>query len=266
MTATATLPPPGWGVPRSRAAALGGRLALARRAPALVPLLAARGAVEALVRRASPIGATPFFPPDAAPVAELVARWTAIRDELAPLLRERVTRVPPFATLQPEQARIADAGWRTWVLWAFGERVERGCAPCPETAAMLDRVPGLVSAMFSILEPGQRVPPHRGVYSGLLRVHLGLVVPGPPGAARIRVGDEVRSWAEGKLLVFDDSFEHEVWNGAPGPRAILFLDLLRPLPAPLAGLNAAAVRAIGRTRFARRGVENLERWLDGLDG
>jgi hypothetical protein len=31
----------------------------------------------------------------------------------------------------------------------------------------------------------------------------------------IRVGDDKRQWEVGKALVFDESFEHEVWNDNP---------------------------------------------------
>jgi aspartate beta-hydroxylase len=42
---------------------------------------------------------------------------------------------------------------------------------------------------------------------GRLTVHLGLRV---PRGCSLRVAEETRAWEEGKCLVFDDSFEHEV--------------------------------------------------------
>ena len=70
-----------------------------------------------------------------------------------------------------------------------------------------------VNARFSVLSAGTHISAHCGISNAKLRVHLGLHVPAtpPPRRSAIRVGQEVRQWAEGKLLVFDDSFEHEVW-------------------------------------------------------
>jgi beta-hydroxylase len=76
----------------------------------------------------------------------------------------------------------------------------------------LQKVPGLKTAMFSILEPGKHIPPHRDPYDGVLRFHLGLIVPEPRDTLAIRVADQVLHWEEGKALVFDDHFEHEAWN------------------------------------------------------
>jgi ornithine lipid ester-linked acyl 2-hydroxylase len=82
------------------------------------------------------------------------------------------------------------------------ERIARGtrtprrraanCASCPHTAALLETIPGVVTAFFSILSPHKHIPPHRGPYRGVVRCHLGLMVPGPPDACGISVGGEVR--------------------------------------------------------------------------
>jgi aspartyl/asparaginyl beta-hydroxylase (cupin superfamily) len=66
---------------------------------------------------------------------------------------------------------------------------------------------------------------HCGPTNARLRLHLGLVV---PDGCSIRVGDEVRSWVEGRCLLFDDSFEHEVWNDADEERLVLIVDVWHP--------------------------------------
>src|SRR5208282_4291564 len=96
--------------------------------------------------------------------------------------------------------------------WVSAEKAEENCARCPETVRVLQRIPGMKSAMFSILAPRKHIPEHRGMYKGVLRYHLGLIVPGSEGSCRIRVGNDVRCWKEGKSLIFDDSHPHEVWN------------------------------------------------------
>jgi aspartyl/asparaginyl beta-hydroxylase (cupin superfamily) len=80
--------------------------------------------------------------------------------------------------------------------------------------------------MFSALNPHTRIPSHYGPMNGVLRAHLPLIV--PRGKCGIRVADETRSWEEGRLLVFDDSFDHEVWNDSDETRIVLFLNVWHP--------------------------------------
>jgi aspartyl/asparaginyl beta-hydroxylase (cupin superfamily) len=79
--------------------------------------------------------------------------------------------------------------------------------------------------MFSLLRPGARIAPHTGMFNTRLVCHLPLIV--PPGC-RFRVGNEVREWEEGKLLIFDDTIEHEAWNDGGEDRVVLIFDIWRP--------------------------------------
>jgi len=56
-------------------------------------------------------------------------------------------------------------------------------------------------------------------------VHLPLIV---PEGCTYRVGNDTRQWEEGKACIFDDTIEHEAWNGSREPRAILMLDIWNP--------------------------------------
>jgi aspartyl/asparaginyl beta-hydroxylase (cupin superfamily) len=79
--------------------------------------------------------------------------------------------------------------------------------------------------MFSALNPHARIPPHTGPMNGILRAHLGLVV---PQGCFIRVGPDEQTWQEGKVMVFDDSFEHEVFNHSNEVRIVLFMNFWHP--------------------------------------
>ena len=98
-------------------------------------------------------------------------------------------------------------------------------------------IPGMKTAMFSILSPRKHILDHRGPYKGVLRYHLGLIVPEDAESCRIRVGEDFRHWEEGKSMIFDDTFNHEVWNDTDETRVVLFVDVLRPLPEPEATIN-----------------------------
>lgn len=214
---------------------------------------------EALIRR-TPDGNSRFFDPGAFPwAATLEAGWRDMRAELDALLQDR-ERLPRFQDVSEEQRSItSDDGWRVFVLRVFGHAVERNARRCPRTSALLDSVPGLRNAMFSILAPGKHIPPHRGVYAGLLRYHLALKVPPDAQACRIFVGGEERAWEEGRTLVFDDSFEHSVRNDTPQERVVLFADFVRPLPVPLRPVNAVVLAMLSRLELFQRPLERLER-------
>ena len=68
--------------------------------------------------------------------------------------------------------------------------------------------------------------------------HLPLVI---PGAGRLRVGSQERSWKEGELLIFDDSINHEASNEAASDRVVLLFDIWRP---ELSQEEQALVRAL----------------------
>ena len=81
------------------------------------------------------------------------------------------------------------------------------------------------SHFFSRLVPGTHLSKHCGPSNFRLRCHLGLIV--PPGC-RIRCADQVREWREGECLIFDDSFEHEVWHDGDEDRIVLIADVWHP--------------------------------------
>ena len=98
------------------------------------------------------------------------------------------------------------------MLCGYGSVSEEGVRACPETWRILQKIPGLKAAMFSIFEPGKHLKAHRGPYNGVLRLHLGLKVPPERDKIAIRVLDRICHWDEGKVLLFDDAYEHEAWN------------------------------------------------------
>lgn len=122
--------------------------------------------------------------------------------------------------------------WSDFTLFWNGKPVEDHCAACPQTVAAVRNIPGATTASkgnvyFSRLAPDTHIRQHCGPTNSRLRVHLGLQVPLAPQAPKIRVGDETRHWEEGSCLVFDDSFEHEVWNYGE-ERIVLIVDMWHP--------------------------------------
>ena len=190
--------------------------------------------------------------------AELEGNWTTVRGELAQLMMRRNALVGRADRASPTIGE--DRGWTTFVLTSYFRRHEHNIGQCPETWRLVQRVPGLVSAMFSVLEPGQRLPAHSGPYNGLLRLHLGLIVPEPREAVAIRIDDAVHHWEEGRALIFDDTYEHEARNESRHTRVVLFIDFERPLRFPARFINRRLLRSYFFRPFVREGAEDQGRW------
>lgn len=194
--------------------------------------------LENLVGKYSLIGDSAFFDPQQFPwTQELEANWTVIRQELEQVLQD-VDELPNFQDISKRQYRIAnDNLWKTYFFYAFGFKATNNCQRCPQTTKLLEKIPGMKVAFFSILAPGKHIPEHRGKHKGIIRYHLGLMIPEPQSACRIRIADKVAYWEEGKSLMFDDTFYHEAWNETDDYRVVLFLDIARPLRFPLSLVN-----------------------------
>ena len=188
-----------------------------------------------------------FFETEAFPwVAGIEAEWTTIRKELDALMVRR-DEIPNFQDISKAQKALTEGNdWKTFIFYTFGNKNKENCARCPETERLLNSIPGMKSGMFSILAPRKYIAPHRGPYKGVLRYHLGLMIPAPEGSSRIRVGSDVRAWKEGKSMIFDDSNEHEVWNDNDSYRVVLFVDFVRPTIFPLSMVNRLIIWARGR--------------------
>jgi len=222
--------------------------------------------IERVITWGSLVGNPAFFDPGQfnwVPAVE--AQWKTIRRELDGVMQYWDT-LPNFQDISTDQRTITDDDrWKTFFLYAYGLKAEGNCGRCPETTRLVESVPGMKTAFFSILAPGKHIPAHRGPFKGVIRYHLGLLVPEPAERCRIRVGTEIRHWREGKSLVFDDTYEHEVWNETAGRRAVLFLDVVRPLRFPASTFNDLILALIKRSPFVQDGVQNYKAWEEKLE-
>lgn len=177
------------------------------------------------------LASRPWHDPDAFPwCADLERHFEQIRAELMTVLDNE--EAWPLVRGQHGLTR-GDGEWREIVM--LGEGSELGRRLCPTTAKVLDGIPAAKhladssgacgNAMFSKLTPGARLHPHCGPTNTRLTCHFGIEV--PPGCG-MRVGSETRQWRAGECLVFDDSWEHEVWNGGSRSRVVLLVNFWHP--------------------------------------
>ncbi|XP_072427672.1 aspartyl/asparaginyl beta-hydroxylase isoform X14 [Chiloscyllium punctatum] len=163
-------------------------------------------------------------------VKTLERNWKLIRDEgLAVMDNER-------GFFLPEDENLREKGdWSQFTLWQQGRRSEKSCKQVPKTCALFEKFPESTGCKrgqikYSVMHPGTHVWPHTGPTNCRLRIHLGLVIP-KQGCA-IRCANETREWKEGKVIIFDDSFEHEVWQDANSYRLIFIVDVWHPELTP----------------------------------
>jgi beta-hydroxylase len=117
--------------------------------------------------------------------------------------------------------------WRAGLLLAAGRPAGPFAERFPRTLVAMESVPGIRSALWSVLTPGAEIPEHSGPNAGILRYHLGIDC--PEGAA-LRVGKRVVPYRNQEGVLFDDTAPHAAWNHGDRNRVTLFLELLRPLP------------------------------------
>ncbi len=177
-----------------------------------------------------------------------------IRSEFEALITTEAAELVPYIQY-PERVPVRqwkdlnrNPAWTAIHLLQNGERVEANVRHCPKTLAAIagmdqPHVRGASpNAMFSLLAPHTRIPPHTGVANTRLVCHLPLIVPAGCG---FRVGATTREWRVGEAFVFDDTIEHEAWNDSDELRVVLIIDLWPP--ALTAADRAAVAAVIGAT-------------------
>ncbi|XP_038828884.1 aspartyl/asparaginyl beta-hydroxylase-like isoform X5 [Salvelinus namaycush] len=159
-------------------------------------------------------------------VKTLERNWRIIRDE-AQSVMDKTTGL-----FVPEEENLREKGeWGQFTLWQQGKKAGESCRSVPKTCGLLERFPEAIGCKrgqikFSVMQPGTHVWPHTGPTNCRLRMHLGLVI--PKTGCKIRCTNDTRAWEEGKVLIFDDSFEHEVWQDADSYRLIFIVDVWHP--------------------------------------
>ena len=157
---------------------------------------------------------------------ELKAVMAAERAELVPYVQ-----YDKHMPLDQWKALNHSLDWTAIHLLNCGKAVESNARHAPKTMALLAKLPqptipgASPNAMFSLLKPKTKIPPHVGVNNARLVCHLPLIV---PEGCWFRVGAETRHWRVGEALVFDDTIEHEAMNPTDELRVVLIIDVWHP--------------------------------------
>ena len=168
-------------------------------------------------------------------IPALEAETGAIRTEMLALLPSEQGRERVFTTDELEQLNLrgldVPPSWNGYYFYRHGERRADNCQACPRTTGALDGLPlahireHAPEVLFSVFTPGTHLLPHRGVTNARLVGHLPLMV---PEHCALRVGGEEHQWQEGRVVVFDDTYEHEAWNRSARTRVVMIFDIWNP--------------------------------------
>lgn len=178
-----------------------------------------------------------FYDPSEFKWAEyLLSKAGDIKQELQGWMGDE-TLFPAYMDHNPDAAALSNMGlendnrWGALHLVKDGSPIESNLERCPKTYGALSELPIARIAghspniLFSLLKPGAHIPPHHGQTNARLLVHLPLIV---PDGCELRVGNQIRSVVENRLMIFDDSIEHEARNTSDSVRIVLIFDIWRP--------------------------------------
>ncbi len=152
-------------------------------------------------------------------------------------------------------------GWKGLYLINFSWRKHATCKQFPNTMKALQAVPHLTFAAFSLLEPGSSLEPHWGDTNTVIRCAMGIEVPESAPVCALKVGNEVKSWEEGKLIMFSECHLHSAWNYSNKRRIVFSFDTLRPEFVPQKKIICARVLAAETLFF----LTNKFHWFSFFD-
>jgi ornithine lipid ester-linked acyl 2-hydroxylase len=221
--------------------------------------------VNKVIAAGSLVPNSPVLDPYIMPwVRSLEENWQEVQKEFLAVLGGQQD-IPSLRDISPDHSVIArDPRWKTFFLYGYGYKVPENCARAPFTAALVSKIPNLNSAFFSILEPGCRIPPHDGVTKGLMTCHLGLFVPKEKEKCWIQVADKRLKWDEGKCILFDDTYLHEVENETESVRGILLIQIERPCRGVGKFMQRLFLDAVKHSPFVQEARRNIGQWSEAF--
>lgn len=179
--------------------------------------------------------------------------WQTIRNEA-----QEVMNIPNNNIYQNFENRSTEFwdGWTMYPLRLHNVDIEDALEKCPKTMTILKDFDNISTAAFSILAPGKKLSPHYGHFKGILRYHLGLIV--PKGDCHIVVDKQPYHWKEGEGVLLDVTYLHHAVNNTELPRVILFIDVNRPMNNFLTTINQFIIKMIQISPHNRKAINSYK--------
>lgn len=209
--------------------------------------------INAIMYLFSAVPRTAFLPVETIPALDLLKQnWQTIRQE-AQILYDK-----GYITASDKLDDIGfnsffRRGWKRFYLKWYDAPLSSAQALCPKTVNLIQQIPEINAAMFTLLPKQSFLFEHRDPYAGSLRYHLGLITPNSENCC-IYVDGKLYFWRDGEDVLFDETFVHSAKNTTEQDRIILFCDIKRPLKTRIA---AAFNRFFSRTIMKAASSKNL---------
>merc|ERR1712238_525582 len=132
---------------------------------------------------------------------------------------------------------VSSGDWMEYVLFGTGAASCTDDNDAPITKRLLRKYVGDAVSLaesgggeiiFSRLAPNTHIDAHCGPTNLRLTAHLALLVPNKDKDCKIRIKNNWYYWETGKILLFDDSYEHEVKNDTDQVRIVLLIRFWHP--------------------------------------
>ena len=183
-------------------------------------------------------------------LATLREHWREIRDEAMGLYEQgHVKASERYDDLGFNS--FFRRGWKRFYLKWYDDPLPSARERCPRSVELVEAVPSVNAAMFTLLAPHSQLVTHRDPFAGSLRYHLGLSTPNSE-RCYIAIDGTAHAWSDGGELLFDETYVHTAVNDTDTPRLILFCDVTRPLGfAPVRWLNDWTIRHLVKASATR---------------
>lgn len=179
---------------------------------------------------------------------------------------ERYDDFAPFQDISPDQTYISsDDKWRMFFLKGAGMTFKKNASNFPALMSVLNKDRRVVSAYLSVLGPEKALNPHEGPWAGVLRMHMGLIIPDPE-KCHINVEGDKYHWQNGRVVLFDDTYNHYAVNETDELRVILFIDYMRPMRFPYNLLNWTIMKISWAFPYIWRPLMRHRRWSQKFYG
>ena len=187
-------------------------------------------------------------------IQDIEANFESIQKEFL-LVSSNTGNLLDVTTFSEEQKKVVTPNlWSVFLFRIYNTEIQHNIERCPVTYNCIQQIPDCTTAFFSIMQPNTEVATHRGAYKGYLRYHLGVIVPKDNTQCGLVFDGQVYHWKEKESVVFDDTFEHAVYNRSQEARAVLYIDFIRPMPAFLVWFSKLLTKSINKSLY----VQNMQ--------
>ncbi len=168
--------------------------------------------------------------------------------------------IPFMDNLSIAQKRIVEIKkWQATFLMIYGKVLPNSISHFKNTHQLISKINGIKTVFFSVFLPQAHLQPHRGPYKGILRYHLGLIIPKDELKCSLFIDHKELHWKAGNAFMFDDTYMHEATNFSNESRVVLFIDVKRKLKFPYNYMNDFFLFLIRYSPFVNEIFTNAKR-------